>query len=141
MGNLKLLGGVIVGCLLLGLATGCYTLYQKTQALETKIGSLKKDLENAKNANDSLNNQLEVQVLVQKGFSELAGKLSDIRENVGKETEVKTNVIREIIKTDNCSQSRVPAGTECVLKPSLCAGGNQTGFNSASSGIATSMRP
>ena len=141
MGNLKLWAGVIIGCLLLGLGTGCYILYQKTKTLETEIGYLKKDLENAKNANDSLNNQLEVQLLVQKGFSELASKLSDIRENVGKETEVKTNVIREIIKTDNCSQSRVPAGTECVLKPSLCAGGNQTGFNSSSSGLAASLRP
>ena len=141
MANLKLWAGVIAGCLFLCLAAGCYTLYQKTQTLETKITSLEKDLETSKNANDSLNNQLEVQLLVQKGFSELAGKLSDIRENVGKETEVKTNVIREIIKTDNCSQSRVPAGTECVLKPSLCAGGNQTGFNSSAGRLATSMRP
>src|SRR5574343_19191 len=123
MNQAKLWAGVVLGCLLLCLSTGCYVLFEKVQALQATNESLTKDVERATEANKSLEGQLKVQTLVQQGFAQLAGDISNIRQEVGQKTEVRTNVIREIIKTDNCSQSRVPSGAECVLKPSLCSGG------------------
>ena len=121
---------VLITCL----GAGVYTLYTKVGTLEKEKGELSEKLKTSADTNASLKSQLQVQQLVEEGFAQLAGNLNEIKQNVGKTTEVKTNVIREIIKTDSCSQSRVPSGAECVLKPSLCANPNTVRLGGASSG-------